>query len=357
MKDNTKKPLIGVTIGDGAGVGPEIICKTFVRQTFRRFSDIIVIGNKSVFDKTIRHYNYPINTEVIDKGEDVYLLKENTLGIIDVDKKAKVPFELGKPQKELGQIALSSIDKAVEMAQEKKLDAIVTSPVNKEIISLSYKKFTGHTEYIADKLKVQNFNMMMVSNKIKIVLVTTHMALKDVSKNVTKEKIVNTIINTNNILFQLGYRRPKIAVLGLNPHASDGGLFGQEEEKIIMPAIKEAQNNGIHVKGPFPPDSFFYKYLKYPVYDSVLALYHDQGLIPFKIFSFGVGINVTIGLPIIRTSVDHGTAYDIAGSGKAFDKSMFEALKFAVNLARSNKKNLKGDMIYDSSGEHITANR
>ncbi len=358
MKRNShKKPLIGITMGDGAGIGPEVICKTFMRQTFRRFSNIIIIGKKSVFDKTIKHYNFKINTEIINAPEDVYLLKENTIGIIDVGD-IKVPhFNLGQPTKELGEVALLSIDKAVDLAKEKKIDAIVTAPVNKEVISLGYKKFTGHTEYIAGKLKATNFNMMMVSSKIKIVLVTTHMALKDVSKHITKEKIMNTILNTNNILLRLGYKRPKIAVLGLNPHASDNGLFGQEEEKSIIPAIEEIQRKGIKVDGPFSSDSFFYKYFKYPVYESIIAMYHDQGLIPFKIFSFGIGINVTIGLPIIRTSVDHGTAYDIAGKGKAFDKSLFEALKFAVNLARNTENNLKVEQPNDSSSVSINANR
>ncbi|HEC92569.1 MAG TPA: 4-hydroxythreonine-4-phosphate dehydrogenase PdxA [Candidatus Atribacteria bacterium] len=342
-KNNHKKPLIGVTMGDGAGIGPEVSCKTFMRQTFRKFSDIIVIGKKSVFAKTIKHYNFKINTQIIEKPEDVYLLKEDTIGIIEVGNNVEIPdFKLGAPAKELGEIALLSIDKAVDLAKEGRIDGIVTAPVNKEVISLSYKKFTGHTEYIAERLKTTNFNMMMVSSKIKVVLVTTHMPLKDVSKSITKEKIINTTLNTYDILLRLGYKKPKIAILGLNPHASDGGLFGQEEERVIIPAIEELRKDGIKVDGPYPPDSFFYRYLKYPVYESIIAMYHDQGLIPFKIFSFGVGINVTIGLPIIRTSVDHGTAYDIAGKGKAYDKSLFESLKFAVNLARNTDNTKRG---------------
>ncbi len=336
-RNNNKKPLIGITIGDGSGIGPEVICKTFLRQTFRKFSDIVLIGRKDIFDKTVRHYNFNMKTETIDKPEDIYLLKEDTLGIVEIDGRVDVPdFRLGEPVKELGEVALLSIDKAVELAKDGRVAGIVTSPVNKEVISLSYKKFTGHTEYIADKLNTNKFNMMMVSSKIKVVLVTTHMAIKDVPNNITKQRIVDTIINTNDMLLRLGYRNPKIAILALNPHASDGGLFGQEEKKIIKPAIENVNKKGIKINGPFPPDSFFVKYQKYPIYDSIIAMYHDQGLIPFKIFSFGVGINVTIGLPIIRASVDHGTAYDIAGKGKAFDKSLFEALKFVVSLARNS---------------------
>lgn len=337
---NKHKPLIGITMGDAAGIGPEIICKMFLRQNFRKFSNFIVIGNKFLFEKTIKNYNYNIKLEKIEEPEEVYILKEDTIGIIEVsDNIDNIEFEFGKGNKIIGEIALKSIDKAIKLAQENKINAIVTAPVNKEVISLTYKNFTGHTEYIAEKLNVKNFNMMMVSSKIKVTLVTTHIPVKEIAKNLTIEKILNTIENTYNILLNLGYKKPKIAVLGLNPHASDGGVFGDEEEKIIIPAIKLFTNKKrlVIVEGPFPADSFFFKFNQYPIYDAIIAHYHDQGLIPFKIFSFGIGINVTLGLPIIRTSVDHGTAYDIAGKNKATDKSLYEALKFAVMLSQKYK--------------------
>ncbi len=320
-------------MGDAAGIGPEVICKMFLRKSYKKFCDIVVIGDKYLFDKTINHYKYNINTEVINQPEDVYFLQNNVLGIINVDNKYNIQdFNLGVPIKEVGEIALNSVDKAVDLAVKKKIDGIVTAPVNKEVISLFNKKFIGHTEYIAQKIKVSNFNMMMASNKIKITLVTTHLSIKDIVKNITKDKIENAIRNTHETLIKLGYRKPEIAVLSLNPHSSDGGLFGSEEKKIIQPVIHDFKKEGICCKGPFPSDSFFVKYNKYPVYDGVIAMYHDQGLIPFKMMSFSSGINVTIGFPIIRTSVDHGTAYDIAGKNTAYDRSLFEALKFAVNL-------------------------
>ena len=333
MKKNLK-PIIGITIGDAAGIGPEIICKIFSRKSYKSFCDFIVIGDKYLFDKTIAHYKYNISTEIIDQPEDIYLLKDNILGIIPIDEKINIEdFKLGTPMKDVGIIAVKSIDKALQLAKSKKIDAIVTAPINKEVVALSNKKFIGHTEYIASKLKVTNFNMMMVSNKIKVTIVTTHLSLKEVAKNITKEKVINAIENTYHTMLNLGYRKPKIAVLSLNPHASDGGLFGNEEQKIIIPAIKELKEKCIYSEGPFVSDSFFVKYNKYPVYDAIIAMYHDQALIPFKMLSFGSGINVTIGLPLIRTSVDHGTAYDIAGKDMAYDRSLFEALKFAVNLA------------------------
>jgi len=333
MKKNNK-PLLGITMGDACGIGPEIICKIFLRKSYKNFCDFVVIGNKFLFDRTIEHYDYKIKTEIISQPEDVYLLKPEVLGIIQVGNDVKIDdFKLGRPTKNIGYVALKCIDKALELSLSKKIDAMVTAPINKEIVSLSCKKFIGHSEYIAAKLKVTNFNMMMVSNKIKITLVTTHMALKDVVKDLTKTKVKNAIKNTYNIMLKLGYTKPKIAVLSLNPHASDGGLFGQEEEKIIRPAIKELKEEGIYSEGAFVSDAFFAKYMRFPIYDAIIAMYHDQGLIPFKMLSFASGINVTIGLPIIRTSVDHGTAYDIAGKNVAHDRSLYEAIKFAVNLS------------------------
>lgn len=330
------KPLIGITMGDAGGIGPEVICKMVLRKSYVNFCDIVIIGNRYFFEKTVAHYRYPMRLKSINATEDVYSLNNNEVGIIDVGAGITVNnFKLGSPFKEIGKIALLCIDKAVELAKTNKIDAIVTAPVNKELIALTYKNFIGHTEYIANKVKANNFNMMMVSSKMKVVLVTTHLAIKQVPKNVTKIKVKNTIKNAFDLLTKLRYKKPRIAVLGLNPHCGDGGLFGNEEEKIIIPVIEELKNAGIPSDGPFAADSFFFRYEKYPIYDAIVAMYHDQGLIPFKTASFSNGINATIGLPIVRTSVDHGTGYDIAGKNIANDRSLFEALKFAYNLCRS----------------------
>ncbi len=331
------KSLIGITMGDPAGIGPEVICKLFMRKEYKKFCNILVLGNKFLFDKTIHYYRYKIKTEKIENPEEVYLLQDYSLGIIDMPSSTEITnFYLGKPEKLYGQLALNSIDKAIDLAYRHKIDAMVTAPVNKEIIALSHKKFIGHTEYIADKLKVTNFNMMMVSKMLKVVLVTTHIAIKNITKNITKDKILKSIENANKTMMKLGNKNPSIAVLGLNPHASDGGLFGEEEERIIIPAIEEAKAEGIHCEGPFPADAFFAKHMNAPRHDVVIAMYHDQGLIPLKMNAFGSGTNVTIGLPIIRTSVAHGTAYDIAGKNIANDRSLFEAVKFASDLVNNN---------------------
>ncbi len=332
------RPIIGITMGDAGGIGPEIIFKLFKSNIYKKFCDIVVIGNKKLLDYTINYYGFKIYTKIISTVEEVFGLSENTLGIIEIEGETG-NFNLGHPSKNIGEIALKCIDKAVDMAIKKEIAGIVTAPVNKEVIALSYKKFTGHTGYIAEKVKTKKYNMLMASKKLKVTLVTTHIAIKDIAKNITKNKIKQAIINSDNILKQLGYKKRNIAILALNPHAGDGGLFGNEEEKYIIPVINELKKNGINVNGPFVPDTFFVEYSKFPIYDIVVAMYHDQGLIPFKMLSFGEGINVTIGLPIIRTSVDHGTAYNIAGKNKAKEGSLFEALKFAVMLTRNAAEN------------------
>ncbi len=332
------KPIIGITMGDASGIGPEIILKVLKSGHYKKFCNLVVIGNKRLIDYTLNYYRYKLYTKKIDSPEDIYRLSRNTVGIIDVGGVVN-GFELGHPSKAVGEIALKCIDTAVELAKHKKIVGIVTAPVNKEVVALSYKKFTGHTEYIADKLGVNNYNMVMVSKKIKVALVTTHIAIKDVAKKLNKAKIRNTILNSSKMLEQLGKRRGKIAVLALNPHSGDGGLFGNEEARYIKPVINDLQKKGINVSGPYVPDTFFVEYQKNPEYDVVVAMYHDQGLIPFKMLSFGSGINVTIGLPIIRTSVDHGTAYNIAGKNKADSNSLFEAIKFAVRLSGNTAEN------------------
>lgn len=329
------KPLIAITMGDAAGIGPEIICKMFMRKSYRSFCDIVVVGHKPAFDKTIQYYRYYLRTTVLKSPEDAYLLPEKELGIIEINEKENfLNFRLGTPVKELGKIALSSIDKATDFAVQNKIDALVTAPINKELIGSIHKNFIGHTEYIANKVKSKTFNMMLASNKMKVVLVTTHLSIKDIPKNITKKKIIDTVTNTQVNLQRLGYKKPRIAVLGLNPHCGDGGLFGKEEIKTIIPAIEHLNEKGITCEGPFSADSFFYRYERYPIFDAIVAMYHDQGLIPLKMESFSKGINATIGLPIIRTSVDHGTGYDIAGKNMANDRSLFEAVKFAYNLSR-----------------------
>ena len=215
-----------------------------------------------------------------------------------------------------------------------KIDAVATAPINKEAIHMAGYKFQGHTEILAARTKAKNYAMMFVSDKLWIMLATTHLPLKDVSRSLDKGKILKIIKLAHETLFKLREKKPRIAVSGLNPHAGEAGIFGDEEEKIIKPAVEEAKKLGINVKGPISPDAVFYL-ANVGMYDIVIAMYHDQGLIPLKLLSFNRSVNVTVGLPIIRTSVDHGTGFDIAGKGWANPQSLIEAVKVAVHFAKT----------------------
>ncbi|MBU0501620.1 MAG: 4-hydroxythreonine-4-phosphate dehydrogenase PdxA, partial [Candidatus Margulisbacteria bacterium] len=235
--------------------------------------------------------------------------------------------------REAGQAAYEYLNKAIDLALAKKIDAITTAPINKEAIHLAGHKFAGHTEILAQRTKCKNYGMMFVSDTLWVMLATTHTALHSVSRKLNKAKILKFIKLAHETLLKDRGKEPKIGVAGLNPHAGEGGIFGNEEKKIIQPAVEQAQKLGINVKGPISPDAIF-KLAYMGMFDLVIAMYHDQGLIPLKLLSFNKSVNVTVGLPIIRTSVDHGTGFDIAGKGWANPQSLVEAIKVAVHFAK-----------------------
>ncbi len=235
--------------------------------------------------------------------------------------------------------AVDYIKKAVSLAREGEIDAIVTAPINKEGLNKAGFKFSGHTELLAHLTKTENYAMMLVGGPLRVVLVTTHLPLSKVSLSLSRKKIYQTIRLTWNNMKYFGVKKPRIGVAGLNPHAGEEGLFGKEEKKFIIPAVKKAKKKGIRVEGPISPDTIFHRALK-GEFDCVVCMYHDQGLIPLKMFAFDRGVNVTLGLPIIRTSVDHGTAYEIAGRGMANPQSLIEAIKLATRLTKSRNKRL-----------------
>ncbi len=235
-------------------------------------------------------------------------------------------FELGKISSQTGKAQVSYIERAVSDAKKGLIDAIVTLPINKEAARIGGLKFPGHTEFLADSFNVKNFGMMLANRKLKVVLVTTHVPLRQVPCLITKETILSKLKLIDKTL-----KRPRVAVAALNPHAGEGGLFGDEEELIISPAIEKATKIGINVKGPFPSDTVFNRAIN-GEFDVVLCMYHDQGLIPIKLLGFGESVNITLGLPIVRTSVDHGTAYDIAGKGIADIGSFRFAVEEALRL-------------------------
>lgn len=249
-----------------------------------------------------------------------------------------VSINIGKVTEEGGKYAKISLDSAIYDLKEGYIDAVVTAPINKNAMSLINFGFMGHTDYLTDVFKSDNSMMIMLNDDLRVALVTHHLPLKQVPAQLTKEIILKSIEDLNEILkMDFDKEKPLIAVLGLNPHAGDGGIIGIEEEEIIRPAILEAKDKGIFVNGPFPPDSFWGTF-SFKKYDVVLAMYHDQGLIPFKLLSFGKGVNYTAGLPFIRTSPDHGTGYDIVGKNIANHESFLNAIFSAVELVKNRKE-------------------
>lgn len=303
-------------MGDAAGIGPEIIIKALSQN--KNLISPVIFGSEKVFKKTLKKLDIKIKCiEIIDCK-------------VSLDN-----IESGKVSSIAGRASVICIKEAVKFALTKKIDAIVTAPICKESINKAGFNYPGHTELIAELTNTKNFAMMFVGKNMKVVLVTIHLSLKDVSKNLTKEKVKNAIMFLMTTLKRyFNINIPYIAVAGLNPHAGESGIFGNEEEEIIMPVISEIRKNfNIKLEGPIPADTLFYKNtLK--KFDAIVCMYHDQGLIPFKMLNFENGVNVTIGLPIIRTSPDHGVAYDISGRGIANPESMIAAIKLASFMAK-----------------------
>ncbi|NWF52655.1 MAG: 4-hydroxythreonine-4-phosphate dehydrogenase PdxA [Nitrospirae bacterium] len=320
-----------ITMGDPGGVGPEIIVKalnSFLDKEFN--SSIVVVGDSIFLEESMQFLKRPLNFEIFKSSERPDLNSDSkTVKLIDVGviKKFK-KSALGKPTVEGGKASVFYIKKAVELALKRMVDGIITAPISKKSWKMAGFKWPGHTEMLVELTRTKEYAMMLVSDSIKIILVTIHSPLKKVPSLIKKDRILRTIRLSKKASYMLGIEKPKIAVAGLNPHAGEEGLFGDEEIKEIIPSVKKAQKEGIPVSGPYPPDSLFHKAYN-GEFDIVVCMYHDQGLIPLKMVSFDRGVNVTVGLPFVRTSPDHGTAYDIAWKGIADPSSMIEAIKLA----------------------------
>jgi len=335
-EEKDKRPIIAITMGDPAGIGPEIIIKALSLAEISRICRPIVIGDARVMKNAMQNSkSSPVVLNVV-KRVDAGNYQTGIVNILDMDNVESSKLKMGKISVEAGRAAIKYIERATDLAVEKKVDAIATAPINKEAIHKAGYKFDGHTELLAKRTGASNYAMMFLSDSIRIMLVTTHMALSQVPKELDKKKILATIKLADKELTELLGKRPKIGVAGLNPHAGENGIFGSEEEKIIAPAVEEAKKLGINVKGPISADAIFYL-ANIGMFDIVIAMYHDQGLIPLKLLSFNKSVNVTIGLPIIRTSVDHGTGFDIAGKGWANPSSMIQAIKVAAMMAMKKK--------------------
>jgi len=327
-----EKPIIGVTIGDPAGIGPEISVKSLTNPEIYKVCKPVLIGDLSLLKKTARDFELNVKFKVLDSLGDA----EGSFGrmeVIDLRNVDLGRLKIGRVSAEAGRASVEYVEKAVEYALRGEIDAMVTAPINKKAIRLAGSRHIGHTEMIAALCGVDEPLTMFWVRGARIFFLTRHVPLREALKSVKKEKIVKKTIKIVEALRKIGVENPRIAIAALNPHASDEGLIGSEEEREIFPAVEELRKRGLNVYGPIPADSVFHQAVE-GKYDAVLSLYHDQGHIAAKTLDFYGTVSVTLGLPFIRTSVDHGTAYDIAGKGIANQRSLEEAIKLAAKLAR-----------------------
>jgi 4-hydroxythreonine-4-phosphate dehydrogenase len=324
-------------MGDPTGIGPEIIVKALSKRRLFQICRPVIFGDKGALWQTIRWLGTDATVEVFKEvPEEGYSPRK--IFLLPLSHLRIPSLRFGKPDRACGQAMLRYIEEATRWVKNEKLDAMTTCPINKQAIHDAGCSFSGHTELLAHLAKASWVAMMFVGSKWKVVLVTTHLPLYEVAQSITKKRVLSIIRLTEEGLRKyFGILRPRVAVLGLNPHAGEEGLLGKEERKEIIPAIEKARSQGIKVEGPFPADSFFNLSGPYS-FDAVVAMYHDQGLIPMKMFDSQHSVNFTLGLPFIRTSVGHGTAYDITGKGLADPNNLINAILLASNLSKSKKK-------------------
>jgi 4-hydroxythreonine-4-phosphate dehydrogenase len=325
-----KRPVIAITMGDAAGVGPEIIVKALLSRQIYDMCRPLVIGDAGAMSEALRLVESPIRLRPID-GVDEMLGNYSTIDLIDLHNLDPKDITIGRVCRACGKAAMEYIIKAADLALTDKVRALVTAPINKEATVQAGYGDIGHLEFLARISHTAEYATMLVSGTLRVVHLTTHYSLKDACALVTKEKILARLRLTDGSFRKWGVAGPRIGVAALNPHAGEGGLFGSEEIEQIIPAIKEAQNLGINARGPFPADSIFVRAIG-GEFDVILAMYHDQGHIAVKVHGFEDSVSVALGLPFVRTSVDHGTAFDIAGKGVAQSRSLEEAIKMAVSL-------------------------
>jgi 4-hydroxythreonine-4-phosphate dehydrogenase len=323
------KPIIAISMGDFNGIGPEVILKSLETANLAH-STPLILGSETV----LHYYQSLLKTDVkwqlIESIGNIQPDAVNLMSIWEPDPGAIDPGHVSKPA---GALSMESVERGIELCLENACHALVTAPISKEAIGKAGYSYPGHTEFLAEKTGCSRFMMILASNSLRVGLVTGHIPVSQVSSSISEDLILDKLHTFNQSLRNdFGIEHPKIAVFGLNPHAGDGGVIGDEEIRIIEPAIGKAQEAGILAEGPFPADGFFGKRHQ-EQYHGILAIYHDQGLIPFKALTFGSGVNFTAGLPIVRTSPDHGTAFNIAGLGEADPSSFTSAYRLAAEMA------------------------
>ncbi|NQU54046.1 MAG: 4-hydroxythreonine-4-phosphate dehydrogenase PdxA [Bacteroidetes bacterium] len=325
---------VGITHGDINGIGYEVIMKTLLDPRILDMCTPIVYGSPKVaayHRKALNIHNLSFNH--IRSTKEAHSKKAHIINCIDEN----VRVELGKSTRDAGESSFMALDRACSDLQNGFIDVLITAPINKDNIQSENFNFPGHTEFLAEAFNAEDYAMLMVSETLKIGVVTAHLPLSRVAENITKEAVLSKIrIIAKSLQQDFSITKPRIAVFGLNPHAGDNGLLGDEEKEFIIPAINQAQKEGIIALGPYPADGFFGAE-DYRKFDAILAMYHDQGLIPFKLASFERGVNYTAGLPIVRTSPSHGTAYQIAGEDKASPESFRQALYLALDIYKNRQ--------------------
>lgn len=340
-------PILAITMGDPAGIGPEIIVKAFLEKETHDICRPIVIGDASVMQRAAQILHAPLKINAIQNVQEA-TFDNDTMDVYDLHCIDIETLEFGKVQIQAGNAAFVSVVKAIDLAMKGDVDGTVTAPLNKEALNKAGHHFDGHTEIYAHYTNTKKYAMLLADEFMRVIHVSTHVSLREACDRVKKQRIMDVTDLIWDACRQFGIEHPRIGIAGLNPHASDNGLFGWEEEKEIIPAVEALRAKGYDVSGPVPPDTLFAK-AKCGQFDGCVAMYHDQGHIPFKVVGFNwnketgkmesvKGVNITLGLPIIRVSVDHGTAFDVAGKGIASDGAMMLSLEYASKMANNRTK-------------------
>ena len=336
-KQHAQRPLIAITMGDPAGIGPEIILKALADRGLYRISRPIVLGDHAVLSSELQRAASGQEVRLVERPAEAKGNPGNIelMAVSHLEKELMVP---GRPTPEGGKAMMNAVLTAVDLARRGEIHAMVTCPISKALMQQVGYAYEGHTRFIADLTGTEDYVMMLAGKRLRVVLVTIHCGLKEVPGLLDVDKVYNTIqVTARALVNDFGKTSPSLGVAALNPHAGEEGIFGSEEKRIILPAIERARREGLDVDGPLPADTLFWKAAQ-GRYEAVVAMYHDQGLIPLKLLHFSDAVNVTLGLPIVRTSVDHGTAYDIAGTGRADPSSLKAAVTMAVDIVNNRRK-------------------
>lgn len=339
------RPILGITMGDPSSIGPELCLRALMDESVYEQCRPVVVGDAAILRRALEIPGMPqAKLHSIDNVEDAQF-EPGTLDVLDMNCCTTGEIPIGQVSAQAGEAAFQYVKKVIELAMDGRIDATVTNALNKEALNLAGRHFSGHTEIYAHYTGAEKYTMLLAHDQLRVVHVSTHVSLREACDRVKKQRVLDVIRIAHKACRDIGIEKPRIAVAGLNPHCGEGGLFGREEIDEILPAVRAAQADGINVQGPIPPDTVFSKALG-GWYDMVVAMYHDQGHIPLKVLGFVYdpasqswksvsGVNITLGLPIIRTSVDHGTAFDQAGKGTASAVSLLNAISYAVRFAQT----------------------